>query len=925
MMDRPHILEFNCLVCGYDISSLSDSAYGHCTELHDHVSSCIVEAERYTCPACEADLLHGFATPKEAIRHVIDCYKTASDSATTTDTSREGESEEVFSEIQSEDGDCLESPSSLSSPSVVAGASICARCGTNLAGLDTIVRIDHFNACWSRINTESFCSEGSLMNNVAPPLPSRSPAEPSPSPTLSPITLPVSSCVYCANDLSNHSTIYALHHRITCFLSSRTFSCPICHQPLGSYTNDDLRYSMLHLQKCQNGTADSYSFIEQDDFEALYASWCGMTELLTRLRAKIEGVSTGYNNFSEDRLWKKRESPNLRYECGPSPLRLVENIESEEEVTIESSTTNDTENALLEPENTASLEDATVCTPKCPFCPEILEGMLSIDITAHLQSCLINTQPSKCPECSIDFGSFNCRYDKTAHLNDCCTPTLALAKPPNVPDITFTPPNSKPQNELNKPKCDDKSKLRPPSKNRYGRVKIETSYKWIPRSVKVAEDQAQKDRRQRRKDRKVAEKIEKVGHGQAKEIAQAPTPSKNNSEKTTLKEDPQSECNVATSKIESGTRTPSINFFCPSELEDDECDDANTAEIPISTPLGQTVINVKEYCNERHQEESCEVPTKIVPSPAGLSFGTAPLNVTNSGPTDPQSDHGGTPSPLSRPSSRSSTVWDLESTTSSATEYSPPATPRCIPASLCKPPEPRLALNFLNACMLDDVDDPVQLVAQQSPLTCYATFPPQQDQIAVKPCGIRFTCEDECIEPVSTVTDPALRLPPCALHEPDAAINLAPPSSQMPHCTTFPAAGRLSAEAVGLNFTCEIEISSDDASPPASPRSSALAATRRTIYPPAPTSSSPADRHPSITFTCPDELHPRLPPVHIPAAGLNFLNPCLLSLPYTSPATVLLGSHIPHHPLATHKPGQLGAERYGIIFTCCEESPEEAT
>ncbi|KAL5438959.1 hypothetical protein PMIN06_010101 [Paraphaeosphaeria minitans] len=163
------------------------------------------------------------------------------------------------------------------------------------------------------------------------------PALPPPTPSLSksiPLLTPGAnmlepSCLTCARDLSTYSDMDALHHRAICFSSQLQKTCPICYGEL-SAADGFLAGSLLHLQRCQRGNQNSYSFIESDDFEALYVSLCGRTEITHKFQKRIEGGSQRSSTRFRSKIQRKHNHPDFIYRCEESALRNCVNADGEE-------------------------------------------------------------------------------------------------------------------------------------------------------------------------------------------------------------------------------------------------------------------------------------------------------------------------------------------------------------------------------------------------------------------------------------------------------------------------------------------------------------------------------------------------------------------------------------------------------------------
>ncbi|KAK3202994.1 hypothetical protein GRF29_154g1403324 [Pseudopithomyces chartarum] len=157
-----------------------------------------------------------------------------------------------------------------------------------------------------------------------PPPPHNHPAE---DPAAKKMQAPDSSCVFCSKDISTLSPLDALQHTVKCFYRTTTptsCTCPICHDQLPHLGDDDLQSSLLHLQKCQQGTKDRYDPIEADDFEALYSSLCGRAKMVERLWRRLNGRLTGSKKKGlsvQKKLDRKRRHVDFVYECEESPLR----------------------------------------------------------------------------------------------------------------------------------------------------------------------------------------------------------------------------------------------------------------------------------------------------------------------------------------------------------------------------------------------------------------------------------------------------------------------------------------------------------------------------------------------------------------------------------------------------------------------------
>ena len=138
---------------------------------------------------------------------------------------------------------------------------------------------------------------------------------------------PDSTCIFCSKDTSTLSPLDTLQHTVKCFYHTTTPTscpCPICHDQLPHLGDDDLQSSLLHLQKCQQGTKDRYNPIEADDFEALYSSLCGRAKMVERLWRRLNGsltVSKKKVLSVQKKLDRKRRHVDFVYECEESPLR----------------------------------------------------------------------------------------------------------------------------------------------------------------------------------------------------------------------------------------------------------------------------------------------------------------------------------------------------------------------------------------------------------------------------------------------------------------------------------------------------------------------------------------------------------------------------------------------------------------------------
>lgn len=204
---------------------------------------------------------------------------------------------------------------------------LCPVCRQDIVGLPQIDLVDHFNSCWAHIMETTARGIHSATDTLQPP----------PTPSLSSIT-PVStmqaippemSCVICARDLSACSAIDALYHRAICFSRQPDKGCPICKSPLSTST-ELFSGSLLHLQKCQQGTQDTFSFIENDDFEALYGSLCGRSEVTSRFFTRIEGDWRKSREAYKQKIQRKREHIDLVYELEESTLRNCVSVDGEE-------------------------------------------------------------------------------------------------------------------------------------------------------------------------------------------------------------------------------------------------------------------------------------------------------------------------------------------------------------------------------------------------------------------------------------------------------------------------------------------------------------------------------------------------------------------------------------------------------------------
>ncbi|KAL1597879.1 hypothetical protein SLS60_008366 [Paraconiothyrium brasiliense] len=84
------------------------------------------------------------------------------------------------------------------------------------------------------------------------------------------------------------------------------------------------------MQRCQRGGQDGYSFIEADDFEALYKSLVGRFEIMERFAKRFHGDSRRSRAAYKQKIQKKRDHTEFVYECGESALRNSVNEDGEE-------------------------------------------------------------------------------------------------------------------------------------------------------------------------------------------------------------------------------------------------------------------------------------------------------------------------------------------------------------------------------------------------------------------------------------------------------------------------------------------------------------------------------------------------------------------------------------------------------------------
>lgn len=136
--------------------------------------------------------------------------------------------------------------------------------------------------------------------------------------------VPATSCLMCRRNLAGQSEVQALNHRNVCFFACSDKSCPVCKMRL-----PDSPESLLHLQKCQLGTADQYNSIERDDFVALYARMVGRVEVAIHHFKPNMGPCRNKRKIRQ-KLQEKRDSIDFRYACGESPLRTSVSQDGEE-------------------------------------------------------------------------------------------------------------------------------------------------------------------------------------------------------------------------------------------------------------------------------------------------------------------------------------------------------------------------------------------------------------------------------------------------------------------------------------------------------------------------------------------------------------------------------------------------------------------
>lgn len=161
---------------------------------------------------------------------------------------------------------------------------------------------------------------------LPPPTPSLSKRIPAPPSNAS---IPESACLTCARNLSTCSDVDALCHRAVCFAGQSDKSCPICKGEL-SAAEGFLASSLLHLQRCQQVDENCHSFIGSDDFEALYMSLCGRTEITDRFKKRIRGGSRNSRLSFHCKIQRKRDHVDLLYTCGESALRKCINVDGDE-------------------------------------------------------------------------------------------------------------------------------------------------------------------------------------------------------------------------------------------------------------------------------------------------------------------------------------------------------------------------------------------------------------------------------------------------------------------------------------------------------------------------------------------------------------------------------------------------------------------
>ncbi|KAF2451399.1 hypothetical protein P171DRAFT_438139 [Karstenula rhodostoma CBS 690.94] len=315
----------------------------------------------HTCPHCGIELEYSAQDPVTAVLHVAACEQTAPSSenlvstkVSTTQTG--GEIHEYYAQRAAPPSEnALSSTVSITQPggevheyyvqdirpdrksTTRMDTRLCPVCKEPVVGVCGLPygqeRVAHFNSCWADLAATTEHKDPSATSTTQMPEPALPPPTPSmlkSIPALSAhASIPESSCLTCTRDLSTCSDMDALQHRAICFTGQSDKCCPICKGEL-SASGEYLASSLLHLQRCQRGTQDSYSFIESDDFEALYMSVCGRTEITNRFHKRIEG---GWRNSParfQGRIQKKRDHADYLYDCGESALRNCVNVDGED-------------------------------------------------------------------------------------------------------------------------------------------------------------------------------------------------------------------------------------------------------------------------------------------------------------------------------------------------------------------------------------------------------------------------------------------------------------------------------------------------------------------------------------------------------------------------------------------------------------------
>ncbi|KAJ4301727.1 hypothetical protein N0V90_003820 [Kalmusia sp. IMI 367209] len=426
-------------------------------------------------------------------------------------------------------------------------ATICLVCENETLQLATEDGIVHSKSYWDTMISNLMARKPaveSIVENDTPDTPEYTapPSTPSsstnnlPSPPPSPSTL-MSSCLLCARDLVDRSPIDALHHRTICFLNYPNQECPICDVQL-STSSEFLQSSLLHLQKCQNGTKDSYIFVDTNDFETLYASVCGLTQILNQFYKRTKGIPQRDHKIIRQKIQKKRDSADLVYECGMSPLRkcitvgdddtidsrimdevagelarntfAIVKMDIDPSITIDNLQTTATPVVIppsTSPKSGLTTQNETAGQPALPAVPYSAAEPAQPEATATLTDPTTMTASSmrvqvKCLLCTSD--STHTNYDELGHDIKCtnwrhdiftcpkCTQNMhdyiVTADAPKTttktntttfPSIILTPADALPSIIDAPSPLLNKKFLYAPKKSRRGRVDL-IKYKWMP-------------------------------------------------------------------------------------------------------------------------------------------------------------------------------------------------------------------------------------------------------------------------------------------------------------------------------------------------------------------------------------------------------------------------------------------------------------